>query len=101
MHLFDENEAEEKAYCGRDTTRNERMGVKEYVHERLNGTRARAVCPDCKAKAMPRVEDVLVDMAEDFEDKGCLADAEDCRNLLETLSKETGQDGSGRLGNNA
>ena len=96
MDLFDENEAEEHARCGRDTTRTERMGVREYVNERLNGSRPRAVCPGCKALAMPLVEVILEDMARNFEDEGRLGDAEDCRALVRELARETGQDRSGR-----
>ena len=92
MHLFDENEAEEHARCGRDTTRTERMGDREYVNERLNGSRPRAVCPGCKALAMPLVEVILEDMARNFEDEGRLGDAEDCRELLDRLAGETDLD---------
>ncbi len=41
-HLFDENAAEEQAHCGRDTTRTERIGEREYLNDRLNGNRPRA-----------------------------------------------------------
>ncbi len=95
-HLFNDDAAEEKSYCGRDNTRVERMGVREYVNERLNASRPRAVCPECKALAMPLVEVNLNNMAEDFEDKGRLGDAEDCSNLFGTMSREIDGESFGR-----
>ena len=52
MHLFDENAAEERANCGRDTTRTERRGLKGYLEDRLREAPVGAVCQECKALAM-------------------------------------------------
>lgn len=88
MHLFDENAAKERARCGRNTTPTGRMGVREYVNDRLYGNRQRPVCQDCKALAMPLAEVIIEEMAEDLEDEDRLADTEDCRELLNTLARE-------------
>ena len=47
---------------------------------------------DCKAQAMPLAEAIIEDMAQDLEDEGRLGDAEDCRELLDRLARETGLD---------
>ena len=89
MHLFDENAAKERARCGRNTTRIERMGVTEYLNDRLYANRYRAaVCHRCEALAMPLAEVIIEEMAEDLEDEGRLGDAEDCRDLLNKLARE-------------
>ena len=92
MHLFDAEAAVEKVPCGKDTTRIERMGVRDYVNFRLYDNRHRTVCQDCKVLAMPRIEVILEGMAQDFEDGGRLGDAEDCRELLDRLARETDLD---------
>ena len=94
MHLFDESVVEEQALCGRGTTRTERMGVREYLEERLDGSPVGTVCQDCKALAMPLGGVTIGDMAKDLEDEGRLGDAEDCRELLKRIARETGLDWS-------
>ena len=41
---------------------------------------------------MPLAEVIIRDMAQDLEDEGLLGDAEDCRELLNCLARETGLD---------
>ena len=101
MHLFDENEAEEKPLCGADAPADYHRSVRYYLEDRLHEARVGNICPDCKALAMPLVEVILDEWGEKFEGEGRLGDAEDCRELFKKLARETGQDGSGPLGNNA
>ncbi len=63
-----------------------------YLEERLRGRPVGAVCQDCKVLAMPLAEDILEDMAEDLEEDGLPGDAEDCRELLKRLVRESGPD---------
>ena len=95
MHLFDEQAPEEHAFCGRDTTRTERRGLKGCLEDRLNGAWVGTVCHNCKALAMPLAENIIEDMAQDMEGEGRWGEAEDWRQLADTLKKETGQDDSG------
>ena len=97
-HLFDENAAEEQAHCGKGATRTERIGVREFVKDRLYGCRPRAVCQDCEALAMPFAEVIIEDMAQDLEDEGRLGDAEDCRELLNRLVRGDGAGSRAGLG---
>ena len=90
LHLFDENAAEEKALCGEDSSSIEGMSVGYYLEERLCRRPVGTVCQDCKALAMPLAKVILEGMAEDLEDEGRLSDAEDCRELLNRLARETG-----------
>ena len=96
MHLFDENEAEEKLLCGADAPADYRRSVRYYLEDRLHEAGVGNICPDCKALAMPLAKVIIEDMVQNFEDEGRLGDAEDCRELFNTLSRETGQDRSGR-----
>ena len=43
----------------------------------------------CKAQAVPLAEVIIEGMAEDLEDEGRLGDAEDWRDLLSKLARET------------
>ena len=90
MHLFDTEADEEKALCGEDSSPIELMSVGYYLEERLFGRPVGTVCERCKTLAIPLATVILEDMAEDFEDEGRLGDAEDCRDLLNTLARETG-----------
>ena len=93
MHLFDENAPEEQSLCGGGTTRTERISVREeYLDDLLYGNRPRAVCQDCKALSMPLAEVFIKDMARNREDEGRLGEAEDYRELLKRLARETGLD---------
>ena len=91
-HLFYSATTEEKALCGKDSSPVERMSVGYYLEERLCGRPVGTVCQDCKALAMPLAEDILEDMAEDLEEDGLPGDAEDCRELLKRLVRESGLD---------
>ena len=92
MHLFYADAAREKALCGEDSSSIERMSVGYYLEERLCGRPVGTVCQDCKTLAMPLAKVILEDMAQDFEDEGRLGDAEDCRELLKRLVRESGPD---------
>ena len=92
MHLFDPHAAEEKALCREDSSSIERMSVDYYLEERLCGRPVGTVCERCKALAMPFAEVIIEDMAQDLEDEGRLGDAEDCRELLKRLVRESGMD---------
>ena len=43
---------------------------------------------------MPLAKDLLEAMAQDLDEDGWLGEAEDCRELVNTLGRETGQDES-------
>ncbi len=68
------------------------MSVGYYLEERLRGRPVGTVCQDCKVLAMPLAEDILEDMAEDLEEDGLPGDAENCRELLKRLVRESGLD---------
>ena len=90
MHLFDTEADEERALCGGDSSPIELMSVGYYLEERRCEHPVGTVCQDCKDLAMPLAEVIIENTAEDFEDEGLLGDAEDCRELLNTLAMETG-----------
>ena len=90
MHLFDANAAREKALCRKDSSSIERMSVGYYLEERLCGHPVGTVCQDCKTLAMPLAEAIIEDMAQALEYEGRLGDAEDCRELLNRLARESG-----------
>ena len=92
MHLFDAEAAREKALCRKDSSSIDRMSVGYYLEERLRGRPVGTVCQDCKTLAMPLAEAIIEDMAQDLEDEGRLGDAEDCRELLSRLARESGLD---------
>ena len=97
MHLFDAEAPEEKALGGGDSSSIERRSVDYYLEDRLRGLSVGTVCERCKALAMPLAEGIVEGMAQDLEDEGRLGDAEDCRELLNRLARETGLDrGPGR-----
>lgn len=92
MHLFDENQKEEKALCGADAPADCRRSVKGYLEDRLNRAGVGNVCQECKTRAMPLAEPILEKKAQRLEDEGRFGDAEDCRALLNRLARETGLD---------
>lgn len=92
MHLFDAEAAEEQALCGKHITDTERISVGYYLEECLRGHPVGTVCERCKALAVPLAEDIMEEMAQDFEDEGRLGDAEDCRGLLNRLVRRRGLD---------
>ncbi len=92
MHLFDAEAREEEALCKKDSPSIERMSVGYYLEERLCGLPVGTVCEDCKSLGIPLAEAIIEDMAQALEEEGRLGDAEDCRELLNRLAKESGPD---------
>ena len=66
------------------------MGVRYYLEGRLDGHPVWTVCERCKALAMPLAEPFIEAKAQDHEDEGRFGEAEDCRDLLKRLARETG-----------
>ena len=91
QHLFDENAHSERAFCGADSSTEERVSVGYYMEQRKNGLEVGSVCESCKAFAPP----FALRLSRDLEAEGMLDEAEEYRRLAETLQKETGQDRSG------
>ena len=91
-HLFYAEAPEEKALCGGYSSAVERMSVGYYLEERLRGCPVGTVCERCKALAVPLAKVGIEDMAQDLEHEGRSGDAEDCRELLIRLARETGLD---------
>ena len=92
MHLMDTQADEEKALCGANVPADDLTGVDNYMERRKDGLPVGTVCQDCKALAMPLAEAIIEEMAQDLEDEGRLGDAEDCRELLNRLARESGLD---------
>ena len=88
QHLFDENARIERAFCGADTSAEERVSVGYYLEQRKNGIDVGPVCEACKTFAPP----FALRLSRDLEADGMLGEAEDYQRLAETLRKETGQD---------
>ena len=86
MHLFDNDAREEEAMCGVDTSADERRGVEGYLEDRLYGHSVGTVCERCKALAFPFAEKLI----RDLEAEGVLDEAEEYRQLADTLLRETG-----------
>lgn len=91
QHLFDENARCERAFCGADSSTEDRVSVGYYMEQRKNGLDVGTVCESCKAFAPP----FALRRSRDLEAEGMLDEAEEYRRLYETLRKETGQDRSG------
>ena len=87
MHLVDRNTRRERALCGADGSDDERMGVAYYLEMRKDGFGVGTVCEGCKARGIP----FAVNLAQDLEAEGLLDEAEEYRQLVHTLSRETGQ----------
>ena len=68
------------------------MSVSYYLEERLRGRPVGTLCERCRSLAMPLAGVILGDMAQDREGEGRLGHAEDCRDLLNRLARETGPD---------
>ena len=94
MHLFDADAREEKALCGADTSADRRRSMGGYLEDRLNETGVGIACEGCKSRAVP----LAVNLARDLEAEGLLDEAQEYRELAETLGRETGQDRSGDRG---
>ena len=82
FHLFDTDATEEKALCGADY----RRGVGGYLESRLYGLRVGTICEGCKALAIP----FAANLTRDLEAEGLLDEAEEYRQLADTLLRETG-----------
>ena len=91
QHLFDENADSERAFCGADSSPEERVSVGYYLEQRKNGIDLGTVCESCKAFAPP----FALRLSRDLETEGMLDEAEEYRRLADTLRKETGQDRGG------
>ena len=86
MHLFYTDAREEKALCGVDTSADELRGVDGYLDDRLYGSSVGAVCERCKALAAPFASNII----RDLEAEGLPEEAEEYRQLADTLLRETG-----------
>lgn len=87
MHLFDDDATEEKTLCEVDTSATYRRGVRGYLEDRLHRLWVGAVCEGCKAPT----PQFAVSLAQDMEAEGLLDEAQEYRQLADTLSRETGQ----------
>ena len=96
-HLLDTEADEEKPLCGEEDFDSELIAVPYYLEDRLRDLPVGAVCEGCKVQAVP----LALKISRDLEAEGMLDEAEEFRRLAEALVKETGQDRSGPLGNNA
>ena len=86
MHLFDENASCEVALCGAASETDGLTGVSGYLECRLHGLSVGTVCEGCKALAVP----FAVNRARDLEAEGRWDEAEEYRQLADTLLRETG-----------
>ena len=91
MHLSDEEEAEEKALCGADASADYRRSVSGYLEDRLNDADVGTVCEGCKSRSIP----FAVNLARDLEAEAPPVEAQEHRELAETLARETGQNPPG------
>ena len=91
QHLIDESAPSEWAFCGADSSTEERVSVGYYMEQRKNGFGVGSVCESCKAFAPP----FALRRSRDLEAEGKLDKAQEYRRLYETLLRETGQDRSG------
>ena len=91
QHLFGENAHSEKALCGADSSTENRVSVGYYMEQRKNRFDVGSVCERCKVCAPP----FALRLSRDLEAEGILDEAEEYRQLADTLQKETGQDQSG------
>lgn len=85
MHLFDDDAGEEEALCKVDTSDDYIRSATYYLEDRLHGARVGVVCQGCKERAIP----FAVNVAQDLEAEGLLGEAEEYRQLVETLDRET------------
>ena len=86
FHLFGTDATEEKALCGADTSADYRRGVGGYLEDRLYGSSVGTVCEGCKALAAP----FAVKRIRGMEAEGLLDEAEEYRQIADTLLRETG-----------
>ena len=88
MLLFGTYADDERALCGADTSSDELRGVNGYLEDRLYGLPVGTVCEGCKALAVPFAESLI----RDLEAGGRVDEAEEYRQLADTLARETGLD---------
>ena len=91
MHLFDADASEKEALCGADTSADCRRSMGGYLEDRLNEIGVGTACEGCKGRAVP----FAVNLARDLGAEGLLDEAQEYRELAETLARETGQERSG------
>ena len=91
QHLFDESALSERAFCGADSSTENRVSVGYYMTQRKTGLEVGSVCEPCKAFAPP----FALRLSRDLEAEGMPDEAEEYQRLAETLLKETVQDRSG------
>ena len=82
FHLFDTDATEEKALCGADC----RRVVDGYLESRLCGLWVGTICEGCKALATPFALNITCDL----ETEGLVDEADEYRQLADTLLRETG-----------
>ena len=87
IHLVDRNELEESPLCGAEAGDDERLGVVYYLEERQAESEVGTVCEECKGRSVP----FAVDIARDLEAEGLLGEAEEYRELVGKLLRETSQ----------
>ena len=85
MHLFDDDAAEEEALCQGEAAVDYIRSAMCYLEDRLHGTQVGLVCEGCKERAIP----FAVTLAKDLETEGLMDEAEEYRQLVETLERET------------
>ena len=88
MHLFDDDATEERALCGSDTSDTDRRSVRCYLEDRRHDGSVGTVCEGCKFRAVPLAEDAF----RNLEFEGLVDEAEEYRQLADTLARETGMD---------
>ena len=86
MHPVNRREGDERPPCGAQVSDDERVDVEDYLEGRKDGIDVGTVCEKCKAHAVS----FAVIEARDLEDEGLLDEAEEYRQLAETLVRETG-----------
>ena len=85
MHLFDDVAAEEKALCEADTSHDTRRSAMCYLEDRLHGASGRRRLREVQGPG----DTVRREGAQDLEAEGLLDEAEEYRQLAETLLRET------------
>ncbi|MCY4623959.1 MAG: hypothetical protein OXC99_03025 [Chloroflexi bacterium] len=86
MHLFDENASREEACCGAASETDCLRAVSGYLEDRLYGNSVGVICEACMALTVP----FAVNRARDLEAEGRWDEAEEYRQLADTLLRETG-----------
>ena len=87
QHLFDEDARCEGAFCGAESSTEDRVSVGYYMGQRKNSIEVGSVCEPCKRFAPP----LALRLSRDLEAEGMPDESEGYRRLAETLARETGQ----------